>query len=300
MVIIVGKHGQLCNRLFHASAFLANAIEHDYRVYNTRFNEYFTFFEENYRGNASKTPLRVIFQNNHFLHTACRRALGLLIRMCMKYKIKRLPFVEIVEIFAMQAPSVFDLNDPVFVEKARSKIVLVGGWFFRDTPNFEKYQDTIRAFWRPNTDIIARTERQIESYREGFDITIGVHIRRGDYVDFKDGKWFYSDAVYAQKLLSINELDVFKDKKIRFVICSNEAINSESFAALSVVFELRHFVEDLHLLSLCDYIVGVPSTFSMWASFYGQRPLLQLNHAEQIIDFDDFKIVTALDERTPV
>lgn len=300
MVIIVGKHGQLCNRLFHASAFMANAIEHDYRVYNTRFNEYFTFFEENYVENTANSPMRIIFQNNHFLHTACRRALGFLMRMSMKYNIRRFLFIEIVEIFAMQTPSVFDLNDPVFVQKARSKIVLVAGWFFRDTPNFEKYQDQIRAFWRPNADIIAKTEQQIKTCRQDVDIVIGVHVRRGDYADFRDGKWFYSDAIYAQKLLSIKQLDIFKGKKIRFVICSNEAINPELFATLPVVFERRHFVEDLHLLSLCDYIVGVPSTFSMWASFYGQRPLLQINHAEQIMNFDDFKIVKALDERTPV
>ncbi len=299
MVIIVGKHGQLCNRLFHASAFMANAIEHDYRVYNTRFNEYFTFFEDNCGENAANSPMRIIFQNNHFLHTACRRTLGLLMRICVKYKITRLPFIEIIEIFAMQVPSVFDLNDPIFVQKAKSKIVLVAGWFFRDTPNFEKYQDQIRAFWRPNASIITKTEQQIKTYRQDVDILIGVHIRRGDYADFRDGKWFYSDAVYAQKLLLIKQLDIFKDKKIHFVICSNEAINLESFGMLPTIFEQRHFVEDLHLLSLCDYIVGVPSTFSMWASFYGKRPLLQINHAEQIINFDDFIVVTALDERTP-
>jgi hypothetical protein len=300
MVIIVGKHGQLCNRLFHASAFLANAIEYDYRVYNTRFNEYFTHFEENYLENAANSPMRIVFQKNDFLHTACRRALGLVMRLCVIFKIRRLGFVEIVEIFAMTPPSVFDLNDPVFVQKARSKIVLVAGWCFQDGANFEKYQDQIRAFWRPNSAIIAATEKKINGYREDFDIIIGVHVRRGDYADFKDGKWFFSDAIYLDKILSINQLDVFKNRKLLFVICSNECVNIENSDALNIIFEPRTFLEDLHLLSLCDYIIGVPSTFSMWASFYGQRPLLQIREAEQTMRFEDFKVVKALDERIPV
>jgi hypothetical protein len=52
MVLIVGKQGQLCNRIFHASAFLANATASDYRVYQARFNEYFEYFDENQARNV--------------------------------------------------------------------------------------------------------------------------------------------------------------------------------------------------------------------------------------------------------
>jgi Glycosyl transferase family 11 len=300
MVIIVGKHGQLCNRLFHASAFLANAIEHDYRVYNTRFNEYFADFEENYLENRKKSPMRIVFQKNNFVHTACRRALGLLMRICVKFKIKRLGFIEIEEIFALNPPNFYDLNHPDFVKKAQTKIVLVAGFCFRDAINFEKYQDQIRAYWRPNAAIISATETAINRYRKDFDIIIGVHVRRGDYADYQGGKWFFGNAVYEDKMLSIKQLEMFKHKKLLFVICSNESVSISSSSAISVVSEPRNFMEDLHLLSLCDYIVGVPSTFSMWASFYGQRPLLQIRDSEQPIRFEDFKIVTDLDDRIPV
>ncbi len=295
MVIIVGKHGQLCNRLFHASAFLANATEHNYCVYNARFNEYFAYFEENNKQNSAHSAMRFIFSRQHFLHNLGRRSLGFMMRLSIKFKIKRLPFVEFIEIFELAPPSVFDLNDPIFVQKAQSKIVFVAGWLFRDSLNFEKHQDVIRDFWRPNQSIMEAVNKIMTTNRAQFNIVIGVHIRRGDYADFQEGKWFFSDAIYADKLLKIKQLAEFDNKKIGFVICSNERIDVQAFEGLNIEFEVRHFMEDLCILSACDYIVGVPSTFSMWASFYGQRPLLQIMDRHQDIRFDDFKPCHSLD-----
>jgi hypothetical protein len=43
-----------------------------------------------------------------------------------------------------------------------------------------------------------------------------------------------------------------------------------------------HFIEDLYALASCDYIIGPPSTFSQWASFYGNVPRYMVNYkAEQ-------------------
>jgi hypothetical protein len=38
-------------------------------------------------------------------------------------------------------------------------------------------------------------------------------------------------------------------------------------------------VEDLYSLARCDYLLGPPSTFSLWASFYGNVPLHQMASA---------------------
>ena len=39
--------------------------------------------------------------------------------------------------------------------------------------------------------------------------------------------------------------------------------------------------EDLHLMSRCEFIIGPPSTFSLWASFMGQVPLCIVRDARQ-------------------
>ena len=47
-------------------------------------------------------------------------------------------------------------------------------------------------------------------------------------------------------------------------------------------------IEDVYALSQCDYILGPPSTFSMWASFIGDVPLRIVKYANENITLDQF------------
>jgi hypothetical protein len=49
-------------------------------------------------------------------------------------------------------------------------------------------------------------------------------------------------------------------------------------------------VGDLYALARCDYIMGPPSTYTQWASFYGNRPMLCLESKDQRIDRDQFQV----------
>jgi len=42
----------------------------------------------------------------------------------------------------------------------------------------------------------------------------------------------------------------------------------------------------------CDYLIGPPSTFTMWASFYGQVPLNIICRNDQPQAIDDFRVQT--------
>ena len=74
----------------------------------------------------------------------------------------------------------------------------------------------------------------------------------------------------------------FKDPNILFFISSNEKIQ---FSDKYHTFCLNDggAIDDLYGLSICDYIVGPPSTFSQFASFLGQKPLLILWEKKQKI-----------------
>jgi hypothetical protein len=52
---------------------------------------------------------------------------------------------------------------------------------------------------------------------------------------------------------------------------------------------------DLHALARCDYIFGPQSTFTQWASFYGNKPLLLLKDADDRLERAKFR-VSWLDE----
>jgi len=85
-------------------------------------------------------------------------------------------------------------------------------------------------------------------------------------------------------------LERFRDKKIAFVICTNEKnISLSSAGNFTVYNEERHFIEDMYLLSRCDHIIGPPSTFSIWASFYGCTPLYMIGELETKITDEIFK-----------
>jgi hypothetical protein len=103
-------------------------------------------------------------------------------------------------------------------------------------------------------------------------ILCGIHIRLGDYQHHNSGSWFYSIEQYATKMREFCEL-FGNGKPVRFLVCSNETLHLDAFRGLTVTFGSGQFMEDLMTLGQCDYILGAPSTYSAWASFYGDVPL---------------------------
>ena len=49
-------------------------------------------------------------------------------------------------------------------------------------------------------------------------------------------------------------------------------------------------VGDLYALARCDYIFGPVSTFSQWASFYGDKPLFHLHESNDRVERERFTI----------
>ena len=84
---------------------------------------------------------------------------------------------------------------------------------------------------------------------------------------------------------------LFPQKKVAFLICSNTKVNAESFPGMSVIKGTNHELEDLYAFSKCDYLAGPPSTYTMWASFYGDVPLYQMHDPNSAFSIEDFKII---------
>jgi len=127
-----------------------------------------------------------------------------------------------------------------------------------------------------------------KSVRAKFEIIIGVHIRYGDYKIWNEGKYYYSLGQYH--LLMLNIKRIFLNRSITFFISSNEVID------LSVFKDCNCFnipdstsTKDLYGLGICNYIIGPPSTFSGWASYYGNTPLYFIENPEEEITLSSFK-----------
>lgn len=137
----------------------------------------------------------------------------------------------------------------------------------------------IKRIFTPKKDIISDVMRNFSSYRSKDAIIVGVHIRRGDYKNFKGGDYYYSIKEYVEICKVVKSY--FGDKKVIFFIASNEKIDSAEMEGLDYFcIECSSVVKDLYSLSLSDYIIGPPSSFSRWASFYGEVPIYFLMKAK--------------------
>jgi hypothetical protein len=79
-------------------------------------------------------------------------------------------------------------------------------------------------------------------------------------------------------------------QNLTFLVFSNEQLEASAFDGLPVVLSDNSAVVDLALMGRCQYLMGPPSTFSAWASFYSQVPLCFLKNAGPDINLDDFVV----------
>ena len=174
------------------------------------------------------------------------------------------------------------------------------GWQTRtDTRYLQHAMPQLKQIFRPREAIMVKAENLVSDLRKNNDILVGVHIRRGDYATWKEGRFFYELKDYHQFMLRIKEL--YREKRVSFFISSNESFSLEIFEDCDCkrfTKESSDAILDLYTLSLCDRIIGPFSSYSRWASFIGEVPLCFLETKEQqftensfsrIIDFFHFE-----------
>ena len=147
---------------------------------------------------------------------------------------------------------------------------VVSDWSYRDKRALEKHADKIRSFFQPKNVVEAKKEwRKIRATGETI---VGVHVRRGDYKNFEGGRYYYEDEIYERNKDAVGK-----------------AIASNGQKAHFVMFPWRSAVEDQWMMSQCDYLMGPPSTFTMWASVMGKVPLGIIRDKSQTLTLADFK-----------
>lgn len=168
------------------------------------------------------------------------------------------------------------------------------GWQTRtDTRYLQPMMHELQKIFRPKDEITEKAEGMLTDLHREAGIVVGVHIRRGDYATWNDGRFFYELEDYRQFMLRIQAL--YSDRKVAFFIASNEDFDVSVFEGCTC----RRFgqepsaaVLDLYTLSLCDLIIGPFSSYSRWASFIGEVPLCFLESKDQQFTHESFsKIV---------
>ena len=163
----------------------------------------------------------------------------------------------------------------------------------KKSEEYLKLKPKVLKHFEPNENIIENVTTVFSKIRENYDLIIGVHIRLGDYKTFRGGEYYYSLKQYNNVMNNIKKL--FSNKAIAFFISSSENIYFSEFQeSFSFFIPNSSASKDLFGLSNCDFIIGPPSTFSGWASFYKNIPLYFIEDPKKNVDLDDFKQITEI------
>ena len=165
-------------------------------------------------------------------------------------------------------------------EMLNRKHVAVVGWEGRWYDLFIKYKEEILDLFAFKQSVLKACEPVMASATEG-TCRLGVHIRRGDYARWYDGKYFYNDQQY----LTIIKQFIKLHPDTTVFICGNDPaldhqLYRKELSGTKVVFPKGNAAEDLCVLSQCDYLIGPPSTFSLTASMYHDIPLYWIKDAQ--------------------
>lgn len=172
---------------------------------------------------------------------------------------------------------------------------IVEGWNIRYYDLFEKYLSEIKEMFA----FTPAVKRSVASFLKssginGDEVSLGLHIRRGDYERWQGGEYFYDDATYriiARELMEEGRRR-FPDRRLRLIICTNDQSIShgkypEGFPEGTVVSRLGA-AEDLYMLSECKLLAGPPSTFSLVAAMYNDTPLAWVKNPAAPLEFHQF------------
>lgn len=256
MLVYLRSYGQLCNRLWSLLPPLSLAIEKGEKLHVV-FN--------------NMNDLREFpnFASSEFVHTVTKHD-------------KRLIASALHRLL-----SPLDIKcDLANAKVSRRKIYVINSWkHTSDNAYILKHKKELLDIFAFRSEVLAKVKSNLPDF-DG--VTVGVHIRRGDYKSWRGGAYYYDDTAYISVMRALASQLQDQGCKCRFLICSNEPFDTGLLDLNFIRIPEASGMDDLCALSQCDYIIGPPSSFSQWASFYGDVPLHLLLNAQEEIDINEF------------
>ena len=290
VIVIAKKVGRLANRMLLFAHFIGTAEEHGLTILNPSFVPFGRYFPSTSRNLVARYPPRTATVRMPDLP---REAIYVGVTAWADARRRRQEAGKDVGLIRLRRDQKVDIGSAEFLDAARShRTLLIQDWFFRNEENCARHADAIRAYFRPHPRHLGRAHRVVERARAEGRLVIGVHIRRNDYRGFKDGRFFFTHAQYREVMQAALESHGTRD--VAFLVCSDAPIPDAAFGGLQTFRGTGHELEDLYALAACDRLIGPPSTYNRWASFYGDVPLFQIEEPGARPEPGAFRIDRAL------
>jgi hypothetical protein len=175
--------------------------------------------------------------------------------------------------------------------------IVVSGWNVRFYDLFLKYRSEICDLFRILPQYTEPVRRQMQTAEKGAEastlLRLGVHIRRGDYAQWLDGRYFYDNETYIRHINRFAELHPQADIHV-YLSTNDPSVRVADYQAHCPRVCIHHLQGnapgDLFMLSRCHYLIGPPSTFSLVAAMYEDIPLYRMDTANaEAMTPDGFK-----------
>jgi hypothetical protein len=290
VIVIYDRPGQLGNQLWAYSNVFVLAKECGSAVIVVLGKEVYPFLDIQLLSNNTGIKIHA-FTDNSATGKIVRRLCMFVTSDTRKRKIAR-PFLSLLGVRVIRN---FKQENIFRKEYKRSRWYFINSWENRvNKKYFIANHSFVQSLIQPEKKIRISAAEKIASLRQKHTIIVAVHIRRGDYKNFLNGKYYFEDAVYHRYMLQLNVL--FGGNNILFYIFSNEQIQTENYEGINLHFDRSQTAAgDMWSMANCDYIIGPVSTFSMWASFWKQTPLYFIENAGYTITKQNFKPIIAQD-----
>lgn len=193
-------------------------------------------------------------------------------------------------------PVELDSGLSIISAKESFKNVEFGGPTYQvHTQYYAPYKDFFRSLFKPIPTIEAKLKEALQHLRERGKTIVGLHLRRGDYIEpYADFMFYAPNSCYRNWLKSLWET---LESPVLFIASDNLESVLEDFTDYNPVttkdlgIELPEacFYPDFYLLSHCDVLAISNSTFSFAAAMLNERckfffrPHLQ---SQKLIPFD--------------
>ena len=277
LIIVCDQYGRLGNRLHLFAQLITYAKKNNYVVWMPGFYDYWHFFPDlDHRPTFASRfyPFSMFAPEDVFY------IFNFIFRKAKQLRENPL-FCSLTFIDSK------DGNPWNNIGRSKSRVILFSGFVFHEYMlDCSSAISEINSFFRPASKYIDGINAPIENLKSRNDLVCGVLVRQTDYRSWNDGKYFYTSKQYANFLSSLR--NSFKNKKIGFFIATDEVQDEEIYSEIDCVVRVGYPLENLYSLSLCDYLVGPPSSYIGWASLVSATPLISITDISSIPNPIDF------------
>lgn len=261
-MIFVRDKGRLCNNILQYGHLYAWGREHGRQTMSMRFAYKYQYF--------------------HLCHT---RHHHFLCYVLAKYAAKW----GLVPVVSFDDPNGdYSREESLMLNR---RYVVAQGWYARWYDLFLKYKPDILALFAFDEKVRRAPNRLLQGLPAD-NLRIGLHIRRGDYRTWYDGRYCYSDEQYIT-IVHRYLATLPAGTRVQLFVCGNDPDLDQdafrrAFPQSMVIFPQGNPGEDLYLLSQCHRLIGAPSTFTLVASMYHDVPLYWIEDPDKSPADNDF------------